>query len=210
MPSLDYLKQQPTRFWFTNNRFHEPLVLDLAYDEALKKWRKNQNSQGYPPWTEFLRNAQEPLNVLELAEGDDSGSVFYLFYVEDCFSPPLYVVQADSLEEAYEYALDHVSEHGGCKIEEHELFDYIEDGEVWLNVHAKPKEDGSLETAKEVFYRLLAESKDPSLRDQKDPDPPCERLWNKVSLRCCYDGNGNPVDDEGLYLFSIALTRVDF
>ncbi len=53
---------------------------------------------------------------------DDYGS-FFVFYVEDCFDPPLYVIRADTFESAYEIFCDEFSRL--IAIDDSDLSDYL-------------------------------------------------------------------------------------
>lgn len=68
------------------------------------------------------------LSGMNVDEGDGR---FFLFWIADCMSPPMYVVLASSLEDAYEIFVDWQVDQ--LKIEDDDLKDYIVDsatGEV--------------------------------------------------------------------------------
>ncbi len=55
----------------------------------------------------------------------DTDGKWFVFYVEDSFDPPLFLIRARSWEDAYETFCDEFSDH--MKIEDADLKDYDED-----------------------------------------------------------------------------------
>lgn len=99
------------------------------------------------------------VNVRPLYLIDDfwnsSGSKLFIFYVADCFDPPLYLVQSDSFEDAYEQFIDHAAIHLGLAIEDSELHEYSNNPATKTN-YTREEWDALTITEKldslEIFY----------------------------------------------------------
>lgn len=101
------------------------LVYDHAYEQAWEAWRNNPNKCPYlsPDRREFgLEHHWRTLTKVEHYSSDN----FYLCYVADCYSPPLYLVPADSEEEAYEDFVNYAAKNLGMAIELSEYKDYLD------------------------------------------------------------------------------------
>ena len=62
--------------------------------------------------------------ISEILNEDSDDERWFIFYVEDCYSPPMTLVRARSWEEAYEIYIDWAAEHRGLEITEDARKDY--------------------------------------------------------------------------------------
>lgn len=100
-------------------------VYDHAYEQAWEAWRNNPNDRPYlsPDRTSYgLDYGWQTLSKIEHYGSDN----FYLCYVEDRFSPPLYLVIADSEVDAYEDFVNYAAKHLGIAIELSVYKDYLD------------------------------------------------------------------------------------
>jgi hypothetical protein len=65
--------------------------------------------------------------IYEVLNDDNDGENFYVFYCEDCYSPPFTLVRASSWEEAYEVYTDWAAKNRGLAILECEEKDYYDE-----------------------------------------------------------------------------------
>ena len=75
-----------------------------------------------------------PLNLVNPEDWPSNANRFYCFWVEDCFSPPVYLVAVevfgdhdDGFGDAYEVFQDFAADHCHLKIEEPDLKDYLDE-----------------------------------------------------------------------------------
>lgn len=100
---------------------------------------------GWNPGLDFLERPDHWITTLmpRIISSDDMSTEFFVFYQEDCFDPPLYLVQADSWEDAVDLFNDEVIE----PIAEEDLNDYMNDEgvlECSFNSNAEPIDDLSV------------------------------------------------------------------
>jgi hypothetical protein len=71
------------------------------------------------------KHGQDCHHVTHHANVDDYGKGWFVFYVEDCFAPPLAIIRADSFETAYEIFCDEFERW--IRVDETDAADYPED-----------------------------------------------------------------------------------
>lgn len=70
-----------------------------------------------------------PASILLIVDELQDGPELFVFWSEDCFQPPLYLVSSSSFEEAYEAFVDYAANHLGIAIDPDDLADYgVKDG----------------------------------------------------------------------------------
>ena len=106
---------------------------------------------------------------------------WYVFWVEDCHSPPFYLVNAEDYDEAYNFFVSYASEHLGLCITEEEFDDYIPSGskehyqELQLTM-----------TKQKAFFQIYVENGGE------------------------FDDNGDPVDTEAVRGQELTIKTIEF
>jgi len=123
----------------------------------------------------------------------------YACYVEDCMDPPVYVVFADSEEDAYERAKDWFSVYyPGTRIEESAYADYLSDS---ISPYSTAGTPTPVKSPRQTYKDLVA----------LGPDNRDEALAYFTEN---YDGDldqwGNPVDLESFRMVPLRILSVDF
>ena len=93
-----------TELHVSAERFAEPL-----------RWKQDYD---------YLRDNSDSFGTIQEILIDESDDKWFLFWVEDCYTPPIYLVSADSLDTAYEIFIDYAAEKCHLKIETEDLSDY--------------------------------------------------------------------------------------
>jgi len=76
---------------------------------------------------------------------------FYLCFNADCAFPPMYLVPADSFEDAYEKFLE---ETDACLVKESEIADYDED-DLQFDCNGRPMDTSALQVIELIPYLMM-------------------------------------------------------